>query len=63
MKSFVAKNPKQLNLCLRLLYCEHVPFSVNVFETDKKKIAFEVQVDVDEQKMAELREKYRILIS
>lgn len=63
MRSFMAKNPKQLDLCLRLLYFEKVPFLVEVCETNKKKIAYEIKVEVTEQKMDELVEKYRILIS
>lgn len=63
MWSLMARNPKQLDLCLRLLYSEHVPFSVEVCETNKKKIAYEIKVEVTEQKMTELEEKYRILIS
>lgn len=63
MREFTAKNAKQLNLCLRLLYAEHVPFSVNVRENTKKKIEFMISVEVSEQRMNELEEKYRILIS
>ena len=63
MREFTAKNPKQLDLCLRLLYAERVPFSVNVRESNKKKIEYVVMAKVDEQKADELEEKYRILIS
>ncbi len=63
MREFTAKNAKQLNLCLRLLYAEHVSFSVRVQESTKKKIEYMVGVDVSEQRMNELEEKYRILIS
>lgn len=63
MREFTAKNPKQLDLCLRLLYAEHIGFSVTVRETNKRKIEYVIGVDVTEQKMTELEEKYRILIS
>lgn len=63
MREFTAKNPKQLVICLKLLYAEHVSFSVRVQESIKKKIEYVVGVDVSEQRMNELEEKYRILIS
>lgn len=63
MRKFTAKNPKQLDLCLRLLYSEGVTFSVRVVESAKKKIEYEIGVDVSEQRMTELEEKYRIMIS
>lgn len=63
MKYFLAKNPKQLDLCLRLLYAEHVPFVVQVAETNKKRIVYHVSAVTDEQTMRQLEEKYRILIS
>ena len=63
MQEFIAENPKQLNLCLRLLYAEHVNFSVRVIETQKGKIIFGVAVNVNDQRMTELEEKYRIMIS
>lgn len=63
MREFTAKNPKQLDLCLRLLYAEHESFFVKVRETTKKKIEYAISVEVSEQRMTELEEKYRILIS
>ena len=63
MKELVARNPKQLDICLRLLYAESVEFVVNVRETNKRKIYYAIQVVADDQRMAELDEKYRILIS
>lgn len=63
MQVFTAKNPKQLDLCLKLLYSERVGFSVSVRESTKKKIEYAVTVQADEQTIEKLREKYRILIS
>lgn len=63
MKEFIARNPKQLDLCLRLLYTECIPFVVTVGETDKRRIIYCIAIDVDERKTDELKEKYRILIS
>ncbi len=63
MRELTAKNPKQLDLCLKLLYTENIGFSVKVCESTKKKIEYVITVDADEQKVNELQEKYRILIS
>lgn len=63
MREFTAKNAKQLNLCLNLHYAEYVSLSVDVRENTKKKIEFMISVEVSEQRMNELEEKYRILIS
>ena len=63
MREFVAKNPKQLDICLKLLYAERVGFSVEVCENTKRKIEYKALVDVQEQRFNELLEKYRILIS
>lgn len=63
MREFTAKNPKQLDLCLRLLYAEHIAFSVSIRETNKRKIEYVIMVEASEQKVIELEEKYRILIS
>ncbi len=63
MNGFLAKNPKQLDLCLRLLYAEHIGFIVKVEETAKRKIVYKVFAKADIEKLSELEEKYRILIS
>ncbi len=63
MNGFLAKNPKQLDLCLRLLYAEHIGFIVKVEETAKRKIIYKVFAKADIEKLSELEEKYRILIS
>ena len=62
MTVFIAKNPKQLDICLKLLYAEHIAFKVNVQESNKGKIEYAIYAEVDEQK-GRLQEKYRILIS
>lgn len=63
MHEFIAKNPKQLDLCLRLLYAEDIPFNVRIRESNKKKIEYVIAVTVDDSFMAKLEERYRILIS
>ncbi len=63
MKVFLARNPKQLDLCLKLLYSEKVTFSVKIRESAKKKIEYEIGAEATELKAAELEDKYRILIS
>lgn len=62
MKEFIAKNPKQLDLCFKLLYSEGIKFFVEVYENDKRKIEYSISVEVNEAKFAELSETYRILI-
>lgn len=63
MRYFLAKNPKQLDICLRLLYAEHIPFSVQIVETEKRRIVYNIFAMTDDQTMLQLEEKYRILIS
>ena len=63
MRDLIARNPKQLDICLRLLYAEHVKFTVQIRESNKRKIEYAISVDVDEAKLVALEEKYRILIS
>jgi hypothetical protein len=63
MKEFEARNPKQLDICLRLLYAENVSFSVRITETEKRKIVYMIGVQAEDQVCEVLREKYRILIS
>ena len=64
MKELIARTPKQLDICLRLLYAERTKFFVEVEETEKKKILYVIRINVDdEQRASELEEKYRILIS
>lgn len=63
MDELVAKNPSQLDRCLRLLYGEHKKFYVNVYEDDKGRIYYGIAVDADPQTFARLKEKYRIMIS
>lgn len=63
MNGFLAKNPKQLDLCLRLLYAERIDFIVKVEETAKRKIVYKVFAKADTEKQLELKEKYRILTS
>lgn len=47
MKEFTAKNPKQLDLGLRLLYAEQIGFSVKVCENEKRKIEYGIAVDAN----------------
>ena len=63
MNEFEAKSPRQLDLCLRMLYAENVQFSVRIKENDKGKLMYVIGVKVDEHEYIKLREKYRILIS
>lgn len=63
MRYLIAKNPKQLNLCLRMLYAEGVKWTVDIVEDNNSKIRYKIGVDANEEQFLLLREKYRILIS
>lgn len=63
MRELIAKNAKQLDRCLRLLYAEHVHFTVEVVETKQRKIVYSVKVNAEERIAAIVSEKYRIMIS
>lgn len=63
MKELIAKNDKQLGLCLRLMHAENVDFFVRVHETGKGKIYFGVSVKTDNHRFSEIAEKFRILTS
>lgn len=63
MHDLIARNAKQLDRCLRLLYAEHVRFTVAVFETPQHRIAYRVSIVADERLAAIISEKYRIMIS
>lgn len=38
MKTFIAKNPKQLDMCLKLMYVENVRFTVAVIPTQQEEL-------------------------
>lgn len=63
MKELFAKNPKQLDICLRLLHAEEIMFTVHVHETAKRKIYYGIAITVDTDKFIEIENKYRILTS
>ena len=63
MKYFLAVNDKQLGVCLRMLYAEGIQGSVNVVLNDKGKIEFHIYIDVLEETVEKLSERYKILIS
>lgn len=62
MTELIAKNPKQLDICLKLLHAEGILFTVRVIDT-KKKILYGVSANVDDKQAKLIEEKYRILTS
>lgn len=62
MLELYAKNPKQLDICLRLLYAEKIDFTVSVREDHKGKVFYAIMVnlDNDDDRIA-IREKYRLM--
>lgn len=63
MKTFIAKNPKQLDLCLKLMYMENIRFTVTVTQPSKHKIVYEVYASIDGDDGEALERKYNVLIS
>lgn len=63
MKKFIAKNPKQLDICLKLMYMENVRFSISVTQPSKRKIVYEVYASIDGIAGDDLERKYNVLIS
>lgn len=62
MLELYAKNPKQLDICLRLLYAEKIDFTVSVREDHKGKVFYTVTVDLDtEDARIAIKEKYRLM--
>ena len=61
MLTLYARNPKQLDICLRLLYAEKIQFFVDVRENAKGKIFYEVSVLTNEIVFQSLKEKYRVM--
>jgi len=58
VKVFKIRGAKKLDLCLRMLHSEGIPFTVNITENEKQKIVYNVSVDVDEQTFDNLKERF-----
>lgn len=63
MKYFLAINDRQLGTCLRMLFAEKIQPVVQTVMNDKGKIEFHISIAADEEVIADLRERYTILIS
>lgn len=63
MKELIAKNSKQLAICLKFLHAEKIKFFVDLIEVSNKKIIYQIIVDTDDDTYEVVKEKYRILIS
>lgn len=61
MKELIAKNPKQLDICLRLLFAENVQFQVRVIKTDTGKILYGITPLTDDKMISIVEEKYFVL--
>lgn len=59
----LAKNDKQLGVCLRMLYAEKIQGTVKTVMNEKGRIEFHIHANVDEQMMKSLLDRYEILIS
>lgn len=63
MEYFLAKNDKQLGLCLRMLFVEGIQPTVQTVLNKKNKIEFHVKITADEELKNKLTERYQIMIS
>lgn len=64
MEYFLAKNDKQLGICLRMLYANGLKGVPDVVVNDKGKVEFHVHAAaVDKELFDELNRCYEILIS
>ena len=63
MQEFVAVNEKQLGICLKMLYAEHVTFFVELSERTARKIDYHVRIEESDDVYRELLERFRILTS
>ena len=58
MKELIARNPKQLDLCLRLLFAEGIQFQVRLFKTEKGKVLYGITLLADDKTASIVEEKY-----
>ena len=58
MKELIARNPKQLDLCLRLLFAEGIQFQVRLFKTEKGKVLYGITLLTDDKTASIVEEKY-----
>lgn len=63
MSCFIATNDRQLGVCLRMLYAEKIQPTVLTVMNDKNKIEFHISISASDELMADLMERYEILIS
>jgi hypothetical protein len=63
MHSFRARNPRQLDICLRMLYADGIPFHVRIEENERQRIEYVISIHSDEDAFLTLLERYRILVS
>lgn len=63
MKTFTARTPEQLDLCLRMLYGEQIEFTVKFKKDSHGKLQYAVGADVDDAAYEKLNRRYQTLIS
>lgn len=63
MDYFLAKNDKQLGICLRMLYADKIQPFVKIVMSEKGKIEFHVKIQADDDVFQMLDERYKVLIS
>ena len=63
MRELIANNAEQLDLCLKVLYSENIPFTVKVKEDDELRIIYGVEFDVNDPTYEKLNRRYSMYIS
>ena len=63
MGYFIAKNDKQLGICLRMLLAEGLEARLEMIFNSKGKVEFHVMTDVNFERFDELNYRYKTLIS
>ena len=63
MNRFLAKNDKQLGICLRMLYADGFQGVVKTVKNGKEKIEFHISITSDQETFELLEKRYETLIS
>lgn len=63
MNYILAKNDKQLGICLRMLFPKQKRFKINPVMNDRGKMEYHVYVDLDDERFEYYQRTFNTLIS
>ena len=63
MNYILAKGDKQLGICLRMLYPEQTRFKINPVLNERRKMEFQVFVDLDDDRFEHYKNTFDTLTS